>query len=72
MEGWKYSNLKKIEIYRKKINKDFLYLNDDKIVAIALENLETNIQKDIIKLDLNNPLSIANFILKNKFEIKYD
>ncbi len=72
VEGWKYSNLKKIEIYRKKIDKDFLYLNDDKIVAIALENLETYIQKDIIKLDLNNPLSIANFILKNKFEIKYD
>ncbi len=72
VEGWKYSNLKKIEIYRKKLNKGFLYLEDDNIVAIALENLNLSIKKNIYKLDLNDPSSIANFILKNNFNINYD
>ena len=72
VEGWKYSNIKKIEVYRKEVNKEFLYKNDSNIVAIALENTKTKIHKDIFKLDLNNYNSIADFIIKNNFEINND
>ena len=72
VEGWKYSNIKKIEVYREEVNKEFLYKNDDNIVAIALENSNTEIYKDIFKLDLNNYSNIADFIIKNNFEIKND
>ena len=72
VEGWKYSNIKKIEVYRKEVNKEFLYKNDDNIVAIALENTNTKIHKDIFKLDLNNYCSIADFIIKNNFDINND
>ena len=72
MEGWKYSNIKKIEVYRKEVNKEFLYKHDDNIIAIALENKNIKIHKDIFKLDLNNYCSIADFIIKNNFEINND
>ena len=54
------------------MNKEFLYKNDDNIIAIALENTNTKIHKDIFKLDLNNYSSIADFIIKNNFEINND
>ena len=69
VEGWKYSNLKKIEIYREKINKGFLHIKDKNIVAIALEDINLQIKKPIQKLNLNDHYSIADFIVKNKFNI---
>ena len=72
VEGWKYSNIKKIEVYRKEVNNEFLYKNDNNIVAIALENTNTKIYKDIFKLALNNYSSIADFIIKNNFDINND
>ncbi len=72
VEGWKYSHIKKIEVYREEVNKEFLYKSDDNIVAIALENTSIKIYKDIFKLDLNNYSSIAEFIIKNNFELKND
>ena len=69
VEGWKNSNLKKIEIYREKISNSFLHIKDDNIVAIALENINIPIKKTIPKLNLNDHFSIADFIVKNKFDI---
>ena len=69
VEGWKYSKLKKIEIYREKLGRDFLHIKDKNIVAIALENSNIPIKKSINKLDLNDHLSIADFIIKNNFDI---
>ena len=69
VEGWKHSNLKKIEIYREKINKNFLHIQDENILAIALEDINIPIRKPIQKLNLNDHLGIADFILKNKFDI---
>jgi len=69
VEGWKYSKLKKIEIYREKIGKDFLHIKDKNIVAIALENSNIPIKRSISKLNLNDHLSIAEFIVKNNFDI---
>ena len=69
VEGWKYSKLKKIEIYREELGRDFLHIKDNNIVAIALENSNIPIKRSINKLNLNDHLSIADFIIKNNFDI---
>ena len=69
VEGWKYSKLKKIEIYRENLGRDFLHIKDKNIVAIALENSNILIKRSIHKLNLNDHLSIADFIVKNNFDI---
>ena len=69
VEGWKYSKLKKIEIYREKLGREFLYIKDKNIVAIALEDTNIPIKRSIHKLNLNDHLSIADFIVKNDFDI---
>jgi molybdopterin-guanine dinucleotide biosynthesis protein B len=61
VEGWKKENIKKIEIYRKEINKPLLYNNDINIVAIATNDKSIKI-KNMTILDLNNYEEIAKFI----------
>ena len=63
VEGWKKENIKKIEVYRKEINKPLLALNDKNIIAIATNDKNINIDK-VIALDINNYDSIAKFIEK--------
>ena len=63
VEGWKKENIKKIEVYRKEINKPLLALNDKNIIAIATNDKNININ-NVILLDINNYDSIANFIKK--------
>ena len=70
VEGWKKENIKKIEIYRKEINKPLLCEKDKNIIAVATNDKSIKI-KNMIILDLNNYKQIAQFIyqLINK-EIK--
>jgi len=63
VEGWKKENIKKIEVYRKEINKPLLALNDKNIIAIATNDKNINIDK-VISLDINNYDIIAKFIEK--------
>ena len=67
VEGWKHSNLKKIEIYRTELNKNFLYTDDKNIIAIASDNTSIKTNRKIKLLDINNHLSIAEFIINNDF-----
>ena len=70
VEGWKKENIKKIEIYRKEINKPLLCEKDINIIAVATNDKSIKI-KNMVILDLNNYEQIAQFIyqLINK-EIK--
>ena len=70
VEGWKKENIKKIEIYRKEINKPLLCEKDKNIIAVATNDKSIKI-KNMVILDLNNYEQIAQFIyqLINK-EIK--
>ena len=70
VEGWKKENIKKIEIYRKEINKPLLCDKDKNIIAVATNDKSIKI-KNMTILDLNNYELIAQFIyqLINK-EIK--
>ena len=61
IEGWKKENIKKIEVYRKEINKPLLTNNDKNIIAIATNDKSININNMTI-LDLNNYEKIAKFI----------
>ena len=63
VEGWKKENIKKIEVYRKEINKPLLALNDKNIIAIATNDKNININ-NVMLLDINNYDSIAKFIKK--------
>ena len=63
VEGWKKENIKKIEVYRKEINKPVLALKDKNIIAIATNDKNINIDK-VISLDINNYDIIAKFIQK--------
>ena len=63
VEGWKKENIKKIEVYRKEVNKPLLALNDKNIIAIATNDKNININ-NVILLDINNYDSIAKFIKK--------
>ena len=67
IEGWKFSNIKKIEIHRRELNKEILCLKDNNILAIASNDLNIDIDKNICRLDINNHESIANFIIENNF-----
>ena len=61
VEGWKKENIKKIEVYRKEINKPLLTNSDKNIIAIATNDKSININNMTI-LDLNNYEQIAKFI----------
>ena len=63
VEGWKKENIKKIEIYRKEINKPLLCDKDKNIIAVATNDKRINI-KNMMILDLNNYEQIAQFIFQ--------
>ena len=61
VEGWKKENIKKVEIYRKELNKPLLCTKDENIIAVATNDKSIKINNMII-LDLNNYEKIAEFI----------
>jgi molybdopterin-guanine dinucleotide biosynthesis protein B len=63
VEGWKKDNIKKIEIYRKEINKPLLCDKDKNIIAVATNDKRIKI-KNMMILDLNNYEQIAQFIFQ--------
>lgn len=66
IEGWKAENIKKIEIFRKEINKPLLAKNDKNIIAIATSDKSIDVNNTVL-LDINNYKEIAMFI-KNLIE----
>ena len=70
VEGWKKENIKKIEIYRKEINKPLLALEDKNIVAIATNDKSIKVN-NVVLLDINNYEDIAMFIKNLIDEEKY-
>ncbi len=73
IEGFKNSNLPKIEVHRKAVDKELLCksssYNSSAIVAAATDEL---LNVDIPQLDINDPVSIADFIAVNIELFKLD
>lgn len=61
VEGFKTENFPKIEIWRESVEKDFLYEQDDTVIAIAADIALP--QTPIPVLDINNPTEVADFIV---------
>lgn len=61
VEGFKAEAFPKIELHRAELNNPLLYPNDSDIIAVA-SNVELNLPERVVKLDLNNPMMIAEFI----------
>lgn len=62
VEGFKQSDISKIEIHRPSLNYPLLAADDSSIIAIATDSPLTDIT--VPTLDLNNPDSIADFIVQ--------
>ncbi|GAB4264472.1 MAG: hypothetical protein Kow0065_15220 [Methylomicrobium sp.] len=65
VEGFKAESFPKIEIHRPSLQKPLLYPNDPDIVAVA-SDVPLTLPERLIALDLNDPPSIASFII-NRF-----
>ncbi|MDH5180656.1 MAG: molybdopterin-guanine dinucleotide biosynthesis protein MobB [Gammaproteobacteria bacterium] len=63
VEGFKHAAFAKIELHRPIIGKPLLYPADPSIIAIASDTVD-RINTDLPLLDINNPASIAEFILQ--------
>ncbi len=61
IEGLKNLPYKKIEVFRKGISNEKLYLNDKSIIALATDD---NDNESIPKLNINSPDQVCDFILK--------
>lgn len=59
VEGYKFSDLPKIEVWRASAGKPMLWPNDTNIVAVASDG---PVDTSLPTLDINNPTRIAGFI----------
>jgi len=73
VEGFKDSDLLKIEVWRAASGKPALYPNDDFIVAIATDSPEQLPEATLRPvLDLNDADSVAQWLIDNQGRFEYD
>ena len=73
VEGFKESNLLKIEVWRAAAGKQARYPDDDFIVAVATDSAERLPQATLRPvLDLNDPDAIAQWLVENGDRFDYD
>lgn len=64
VEGFKAEAFPKMELHRAELNNPFLYPNDPDIIAVASDS-NLDLPPRLVKLDLNNPPLIAQFIQRD-------
>ena len=72
VEGFKKSDLLKVEVWRKASGQPVRYLDDDFVVAIATDSpsdLPEATQRPV--LDLNDPYAITDWLLANEDRFTY-
>lgn len=73
VEGFKQSDLLKIEVHRPSVGKPALYENDDFIVAIATDAPEIFEGKTLRPvLDVNSPDAVAQWLIDHAERFEYD
>lgn len=73
VEGFKHSNLLKVEIWRADAGKPARYPDDDFIVAIATDSPERLPQETLRPvLDLNAPDAVAQWLVDHGHRFEYD
>jgi molybdopterin-guanine dinucleotide biosynthesis adapter protein len=72
VEGFKESNLLKIEVWRASAGKPALYPDDDFIVAIATDSAQQLPEPTLRPLlDLNDPDAVAQWLVENGDRLEY-
>jgi molybdopterin-guanine dinucleotide biosynthesis adapter protein len=65
VEGYKFSSVPKIEIYRAEHGKPRLDSKTHNIVALACSgSSQINANETLVRIDLNNPRAVADFVLQ--------
>lgn len=73
VEGFKGSNLLKVEVWRAAAGKPALYPDDDFVVAIATDSPDQLPQSTLRPvLDLNHPDAVAQWLVENGDRFDYD
>jgi molybdopterin-guanine dinucleotide biosynthesis protein B len=73
VEGFKDSNLLKIEVWRGNTGKPALYKDDDFIVAIATDTPDLLPEPTLRPvLDLNDPDAVCDWLIENQARFDYD
>lgn len=62
VEGFKHEQFPKVELYRTDLGKPRLYLDDPSVMAVASNEILTDLPVDVAQLDLNDHLAIARFV----------
>ncbi|OQX12081.1 MAG: molybdenum cofactor guanylyltransferase [Thiothrix lacustris] len=72
VEGFKHTAMPKIEVHRPSVGKPLLYPDDNSVIALATDDMTLTVPAHVSKLDLNQPDSIAAFILQwhTRFHLK--
>lgn len=65
VEGWKFSDVAKLEVHRGAVNKPVRYREDARIMGIASDTVTQFSDQKITVFDLNDVSSIADFVLKH-------
>jgi molybdopterin-guanine dinucleotide biosynthesis protein B len=72
VEGFKESNLLKVEVWRAGAGKPALYIEDDFIVAIATDSAQSLPEPTLRPLlDLNDPDAVAQWLVENGDRFDY-
>ena len=72
VEGFKDSDLQKIEVWRAVANKPARYPDDDFIVALATDSPDALPQPTLRPvLDLNDPEAVAGWLVSNQARFDY-
>ena len=73
VEGFKQSNLLKVEVWRPEPGKPARYPDDDFIVAIATDSADRLPETTLRPvLDLNDPVAVAQWLVDNGHRFEYD
>jgi molybdopterin-guanine dinucleotide biosynthesis protein B len=73
VEGFKHSDLLKIEVWRKSAGHPARYMDDDFIVAIATDDASTLPEPTLRPvLDLNQPQAVAQYLIDQGHRFEYE
>lgn len=65
VEGFKHTPYPKIEAYRPSLGKPCLYPEDPSVIAVATDAAIPGLPDHLVKLDINKPQEVAEFILEH-------
>lgn len=73
VEGFKESNLLKVEVWRPEANQPARYMDDEFVVAIATDDASALPRATLRPvLDLNDPEGVAQWLVDNEGRFEYD